>query len=38
VIGSNIANGILGGGISSLCAGIPALKKNFQNGIRLLTG
>jgi len=38
VIRPDLANGILGEGISLLCPGIPALKKNFQNGIRLLTG
>ena len=30
-------NSILGWGISSLDAAFPTLKKNFQNGIRLLT-
>jgi len=36
-VATDAANTILGRRISSLGAGFPTLKKNFQNGIRLLT-
>jgi len=37
VVGPDYANSILGRGIPLPEAGVPTLKKNFQNGIRLLT-